>query len=88
MADFTFPVVPEDTKAQIRECVAIGTENETEEEVLARSQRFLQNKRELEGYIEEFTEEWYRIKYPGFPDTFYPLFVKFSEESIKSLATE
>lgn len=51
---------------------------ETEEQVAARCQRFLQKKRELEGYIEEYTEEWYRIKYPGFPDDFYPIFERFS----------
>ena len=51
---------------------------ETEEEILARTQRFEAKKRELEGYVEEFTEEWYRLKYPGFPDEFYPLFVQAS----------
>lgn len=58
--------------------VAIGVETETEEEMLARTQRFEAKKRELEGYVEEFTEEWYRLKYPGFPDAFYPLFVQAS----------
>jgi hypothetical protein len=62
------------------ELVTIGCDDvtETEEEILARTQRFELKKRELEGYVEEFTEEWYRLKYPGFPDEFYPLFVQAS----------
>jgi len=57
--------------------VAVGAD-ETEESILARTQRFEMKKRELEGYVEEYTEEWYRLKYPGFPDEFYPLFAKAS----------
>ena len=57
-------------------------EEETEEQIAERSRRFLQNKRELEGYIEEYTEEWYRAKYPGFPDEFYPIFEKFSSSQV------
>ena len=62
------------------ELVALGCDDvtETEEEILARTQRFEAKKRELEGYVEEFTEEWYRLKYPGFPAEFYPLFVQAS----------
>lgn len=61
--------------------VAIGTTEETEEEVIARSQRFRLKLQELEGYVEEYTEEWYRMTYPGFPDHFYPLFAEFSSSS-------
>ena len=60
--------------------VAVGAD-ETEESILARTPRFEMKKRELEGYVEEYTEEWYRLKYPGFPDEFYPLFAKASDES-------
>lgn len=58
-----------------------GAVAETEEEILARTQRYEMKKRELDGYVEEYTEEWYRMKYPGFPDEYYPLFVQASEIS-------
>lgn len=59
---------------------------ETEEDVAKRSQKFFQSKVELEGYIEPYTQDWYRVKYPGFPDHFYPIFERFSNE--KNVDTE
>ena len=74
--------LPDEMKEHFKSMYLETTEEETEEQVAERSRRFLQNKRELEGYIEEYTEEWYRAKYPGFPDDFYPIFEKFSANSV------
>lgn len=78
----TLTVYTEEHPASIRQADWHSHLAETEEQVAARCQRFLQNKRELEGYVEEFTEEWYRAKYPGFPDEFYPVFERFSNTTV------
>jgi hypothetical protein len=72
--------LPDEMKEHLKSMYSEG--EETEEQVAERSRRFLQNKSELEGYIEEYTEEWYRAKYPGFPDDFYPIFERFSNAKV------
>ena len=78
----------ESTSGDSTQLVVLGDEippNETEEEILARTQRYQANVRELQmGDVEEYSEEWYRIKYPGFPDEFYPIFVKVTENNLTS----
>lgn len=60
--------------------IAEGGTDETQEEVEARSQRFQKARLALLGVNEEvMDEDWYRARYPGFPDNFYPIFAKFSE---------
>jgi hypothetical protein len=59
---------------------------ETEEQIQARTERYLKNVRDMGFYEEQYTEEWYRHKYPGFPDHFYPIFVQFSSEHLVNQA--
>ena len=53
---------------------------ETPEQVEARTRRYAQVSKQLQCPYEEYSEEWYRYVHPGFPDEFYPIFVKYSEE--------
>lgn len=61
---------------------------ETEEQQAKRAEKFLRDKQDLEGYIEPYTEAWYRHKYPGFPEHFYPIFEQFSNQSAKETIVE
>ena len=72
-------VVSEELAKAINSGMAEGGSNETQEEVEARAQRFQKAKLALLGAdVDTMDEDWYRANYPGFPDSFYPLFAEFS----------
>lgn len=74
--------VSEEVIKSINYGIAEGApEEETQEEVEARSQRYQKARRALLGIIDDevMDENWYRERYPGFPDEFYSVFAKFSE---------
>lgn len=54
-------------------------DEETEEAIIERTERFMKGQQELIG-ADAYTADWYRAKYPGFPDHFYPIFERFSND--------
>ena len=57
---------------------------ETPEEVERRTNRFKQLSM---GDIEPFSEDWYRAKYPMFPEEYFPIFAQFSETQKNNQST-
>jgi hypothetical protein len=54
---------------------------ETQEQVEARTQRYMKAKEALFG-SDTMDAEWYRERYPGFPDEFYYVFEKYSNSTV------
>jgi hypothetical protein len=73
-----YPQLSQDVKTSIVKSIVSSDSNaETQEEIEARAQRYMRAKEALFG-SDTMDAQWYRERYPGFPDNFYDVFERYS----------